>query len=138
MKEIMKAKQVTKGSIFDDLGFSKEEAVHLKLKTDLMLAIREYIKNHELTQVAAAEQLGVAQPQISRLLKGKISLFTIDRLLTMLSRINIKVEWRIVSASVSTQPTLKKLLLGSPKEKLAKKEEDHQWLNSKLVGKEAC
>ena len=95
----MKKKHITKSSVFDDLGFTEAEAVHLKAKADLMLAVRDYINKHELTQTEAAAQLGVDQPQISRLLKGKIGLFTIDKLLVMLARINIKVQWKIAAAA---------------------------------------
>ena len=95
----MRKKHITKGSVFDDLGFTEAEAVHLKAKADLMLVVRDYIDRHGLTQTEAAAQLGVDQPQISRLLKGKIGLFTIDKLLIMLARINIKVQWKIATAA---------------------------------------
>ena len=90
---------VTKGSVFNDLGFSQTEAIHLKLKADLMLAIRQYILEHKLTQHEAAEELGVDQPQVSRLLNGNIDLFTIDKLLIMLSRVKMRVKWTILAAA---------------------------------------
>jgi predicted XRE-type DNA-binding protein len=91
----MKKYHITKRSVFDDLGFSKEEAINLRAKADLMIAIREYIQENALSQKEAAEVLGIDQPQVSRLLNGNIELFTIDKLLLMLSRIKIKVKWII-------------------------------------------
>ena len=95
----MKTPHITKGSVFKDLGFNEAESIHLKAKADLMLAIRAYIEEHQLTQRDAAEELGVDQPQVSRLLKGNIDLFTIDKLLVMLARIKLRVKWTICEAS---------------------------------------
>ena len=53
---------------------------------------RSYILEHKLTQHEAAEELGVDQPQVSRLLNGNIDLFTIDKLLIMLSRVKMRVK----------------------------------------------
>ena len=57
-----------------------------------MIQIEKYIKNNELTQTEAADQLGIDQPRLSKLLNGHIDLFTIDRLIEMLSNINISVS----------------------------------------------
>ena len=70
------ATHMTKGSVFDDLGFSSGEARNLKIRATLMNAITEYIQDNELTQKQAAEIFGVTQPRISNLLTGKINLFT--------------------------------------------------------------
>jgi predicted XRE-type DNA-binding protein len=74
---------ITKGSILDDLGFSKAEADNLKIRAALMRALEKNIKDKNLTQHKAAKLLGISQPRMSDLLRGKIDKFTIDILIEM-------------------------------------------------------
>ena len=83
---------ITTGSVFDDLGFDRVEAENLKLRASLMQKIEEHIKDKNLTQEAAASLMGVTQPRISDLVRGKIDKFTIDMLVNMLSKANIAVS----------------------------------------------
>jgi len=83
------------GNVFSDMGFSNSEAENLKIRSQLMIQIGKYIKNHKLTQAKAAERLGIDQPRLNKLLKRRIELFTIDKLVSMLSKINIKVKLKI-------------------------------------------
>ena len=83
---------ITKGSVFDDLGFEAEEAQNLKIRAALMAAIEEEINKRKLTQVKAAELLGITQPRLSDLTRGKIQLFTIDALVNMLVKLNVHVS----------------------------------------------
>jgi predicted XRE-type DNA-binding protein len=73
------------GSVFEDLGFSKEEAENLKVRSTLMTIIRAIIEEEGLTQARAAKLLGVTQPRISDLVRGKIELFSIDALVNMVA-----------------------------------------------------
>jgi predicted XRE-type DNA-binding protein len=78
-------------NVFEDLGFQKAEADNLRIRTELMVALRKRIASRELTQAHAATLLGVSQPRISDLVRGKIDLFSIDTLVNMLSRAGAKV-----------------------------------------------
>ena len=80
------------GNIFKDLGFDQEEAVNLKIRAEMVILIREYIRKHKLSQKDAAKLLGIQQPDVSALMKLKIEKFTIDRLVNFLTRLNHKVE----------------------------------------------
>jgi predicted XRE-type DNA-binding protein len=80
------------GNLFRDLGFAPEEAEHLRVRSTLMAAVRRYIDERGLTQAEAAEILGVTQPRISNLVRGKIDLFSIDTLVAMLARAGIHVD----------------------------------------------
>jgi len=71
---------------FVDLGFDPEEAECLKVQATLMSAVARLITARGLTQRAAAELFGITQPRIRDLVGGKIELFSIDTLVTMLSR----------------------------------------------------
>ncbi len=88
---------VTKGSgdVFRDLGFSAAEARNLRLRSELMTALRKYIEEEGLTQAAAAKRLKVSQPRVSDLTRGKISRFSLDTLVNMLTDAGIDVAVKI-------------------------------------------
>lgn len=84
------------GNIFRDLGFGKEESANLLIRSNLMIELAKYIEREKITQAEAARRFGVKQPRISDLKRGKIELFTVDTLISMLSRVGIKVAVRVV------------------------------------------
>ena len=79
------------GNVFADLGFPPVEAAHLLIRSDLMGQLRVLIAERGLTQKAAATALGVTQPRISDLVRGRIELFSIDTLVEMLTRFDVAV-----------------------------------------------
>jgi predicted XRE-type DNA-binding protein len=80
------------GNVFEDLGFAPEEAAHLRLRASLMTELRREIGRRGWTQKNAAESLGVTQPRISDLMRGKIELFSIDTLVDMLGMVGRRVR----------------------------------------------
>ena len=80
------------GNVFRDLGFSPEEADHLKIRSDLMIRLSKLIEARGLTQAQAADLLGVTQPRVSDLVRGKIDRFSIDTLIAMLGHAGVKVQ----------------------------------------------
>lgn len=80
------------GNIFKDLGFDQEEAENLRLRSEMMIALRSYIDRRGMTQKQTAIYFGVTQPRISDLIRGKISKFTIDMLVNMLATAGIRVQ----------------------------------------------
>jgi predicted XRE-type DNA-binding protein len=101
------APKVTRGSIsvFRDLGFSEPEAGHLKQRAELMLRVQQTIRDLGLTQRGAAKALGVRQPRISDLMRGKLHLFSMETLIDMLGRLGIRVRGcPFRSAACGTRP----------------------------------
>jgi predicted XRE-type DNA-binding protein len=80
------------GNVFHDLGFSREEAENLKMRTDLMIQLSRLIQARRLTQAAAAALFGVTQPRVSDLVRGKIDRFSIDTLVAMLGHAGVRVQ----------------------------------------------
>ena len=80
------------GNVFRDLGFRADEAENLKLRADLMIELRKLIERRRLTQVQAAALLGVTQPRISDLVRGKIDRFSVDTLVAMLGHASVRVQ----------------------------------------------
>ena len=82
------------GNVFKDLGFPAEEAAHLLVRADLMIQLEGILKTRGLTQAKAAKLLGVSQPRVSDLVRGRIDLFSIDTLVDMLARLGVSVTLR--------------------------------------------
>ncbi len=80
------------GNVFLDIGFSVQEAENLHIRSRLMIEIARYIKENNLTQVKAAKILGVTQPRINDIVKGKIDTCSIDKLVNMLARAGKHVD----------------------------------------------
>jgi predicted XRE-type DNA-binding protein len=85
-------------SVWDALEDDPSERESVKLKSRLMVEIARRIKSMGITQAKAAKTMGVSQPRVSDLVNGKIDRFTIDMLVTMLSRIGMKVEVKLKAA----------------------------------------
>jgi predicted XRE-type DNA-binding protein len=78
--------------IFSDLGFPPVEAENLRIRSAMMRALIEFIRNSKLTQARAAKLLGVTQPRISDLVRGKVHLFSIDNLVNLLAAAGLRVD----------------------------------------------
>ncbi len=78
------------GNVFADLGFP--DAEDLRLKAELTRQIGKRIKAMGLTQVQAAKRLGLEQPDVSRLVNGRPSGFSAERLLLILNSLEVDVE----------------------------------------------
>jgi predicted XRE-type DNA-binding protein len=83
------------GNVFADLGFNAEEAANLKLRSQLMIEVDKALIEQKLTQQAAAKALGISQPRVSDLLRGKADKFTIDSLVNILTKLGHEVTMRI-------------------------------------------
>lgn len=97
MERATKAKHGS--DVFSDLGFNAAEAENLRIRAALMRALVAYIRKSELTQARAAKMFGISQPRISDLMRGKIHLFTIDNLVTLLAAAGLRVDLKIKKAA---------------------------------------
>ena len=78
------------GNVFADLGFPNPD---LSLaKADLVQRLRELIEERKLTQSKAAELLGIDQPKVSALVRGRVEGYSIDRLIRFLNALGQRVE----------------------------------------------
>ena len=93
--------KITEGSdnVFRDIGFGEVEAENLKLRSDLMIRIEKYVKKSGMTQADAARELGITQPRLNQLLKGKIQLFSLDALVNMLAQAGMRVNMTVRKAA---------------------------------------
>ncbi|BDC52777.1 transcriptional regulator [Bryobacterales bacterium F-183] len=87
--------QTGSGDVLAELGFTPAESRNLHLRSQLMTALRKHIEKEGLTQAEAAKLLQVSQPRISDLIRGKISRFSLDTLVNMLTDAGLEVDLRI-------------------------------------------
>ncbi|KPC54404.1 helix-turn-helix domain-containing protein [Amantichitinum ursilacus] len=85
-------------SIWDAIEDSPAEAANMKLRSELMIALKAHLSKAELSQSEAARLLGVTQPRISDLMRGKINLFALDALVNMAVAAGLRVELKVTSA----------------------------------------
>lgn len=89
------------GNVFADLGLSNP--AERLAKAELALAISRAIKERELTQREAAALVGIDQPKVSHLLRGRLVDFSIERLMSFLMRLGCDLEIVIREAPKSRQ-----------------------------------
>ena len=87
------------GNVFVDLGFDPAEAEVMKLRAEVMIRTAQRLKEQGWTQAEAAKHLGVTQPRVSDLLRGKISLFGLDSLVNMVAAAGHTVDVRVRDAA---------------------------------------
>ena len=86
-------------SVYEQLGFTEKEAAVLKLRSEMMNRLIAEIKKRKLTQSEAARLLGISQPRVSDLMRGRLHLFSADMLITLLSALQLDVRVTVRSRS---------------------------------------
>lgn len=86
-------------SVWDAIEDTQHTAASMKIRSQLMMALQEYLKNNKMTQTQAAKLLGVTQPRVSDLVRGRIDLFSLESLVDMITSIGLAVEISIKDAA---------------------------------------
>jgi phage-related protein/predicted XRE-type DNA-binding protein len=86
-------------SVWDAIEKTPAQAENMKLRSALMMALKDHIARTGLSQAKAAKLLGVTQPRISDLMRGKIELFGLDTLVNMIGAAGLHVEMRVSDAA---------------------------------------
>jgi len=86
-------------SVWEAIEDTPAQAENMKLRSTLMMALKDHIVRSELSQSEAAKLLGVTQPRVSDLMRGKIELFGLDTLVNMAGAAGLHIEMRVSSAA---------------------------------------
>ena len=89
----------TFASVWDATEDTPEEAENMKLRSSLMMALKEHLVRTGLNQSQAAKVFGVTQPRVSDLMRGKINLFGLDALVNMAAAAGMHVQLRVLQAA---------------------------------------
>lgn len=94
----------TFSSIWDALSDTEEQAQNMKVRSQLMRQIKASIAERGWTQTHAAQELGITQPRVSDLNRGRIHKFSLDALVTMATHIGLRVEISLVDDLAKDAP----------------------------------
>ena len=86
-------------SVWDAIEDTTAEAENMKLRSELMMALEQHIRTQKWSQAEAAKRLGVTQPRISDLLRGKINLFALESLVNMLAAAGLRLKIQVKKAA---------------------------------------
>jgi predicted XRE-type DNA-binding protein len=86
-------------NVWDAIEDTPAQAENMKLRSVLIMALKDHIGRTGLSQLEAAKLLGVTQPRISDLMRGKIDLFGLDTLVNMIGAAGLHVEMRVSIAA---------------------------------------
>jgi len=87
------------GSVWNAIEDTPAQAENMRLRSALMMALKDHITREGLSQSQAAKMFGVTQPRVSDLMRGKIELFGLDSLVNMAAAAGLRVEMRVAQAA---------------------------------------
>jgi predicted XRE-type DNA-binding protein len=87
------------GCVWDAIEDTPQEAENMRLRSTLLIALSRRIETEGWTQKDAAARLGVTQPRVSDLIRGKIDLFSLDALVNMVSAAGLHVDMTVSAAA---------------------------------------
>lgn len=93
---------VGSGNVYADFGFANPQEA--KTKADLAMLISSIIKKKCVTQQQAAELLNIDQPKVSKMVRGLLSEFSIERLLKFVLALGFDVEIKPKPHTVKNTP----------------------------------
>ena len=90
------------GQTFRDIWEAIEsnpiEAMNLRIRSNLMSAIIDTVRGWGVTQKEAAKRLGITQPRLNLLLKGRFNEFSLDALVELLKPAGLELEFNVKAA----------------------------------------
>jgi predicted XRE-type DNA-binding protein len=87
-----KAGHITEGNVLEDIGFTAEEIRETEIKMTIWRPLRAEIDNRGLTQLEIAALLQMHQPDASLLTRGKLSKFSVTKLMQLAERVGLTVR----------------------------------------------
>lgn len=86
-------------SVWDAIEDTPEKAANMRLRSELLTAVEQEVRSWDLTQGKAAERLGVTQPRLNDLLRGKVAKFSLDALVDLSARAGLAVKLGVEKAA---------------------------------------
>jgi predicted XRE-type DNA-binding protein len=86
-------------SVWDALENTQEVAANMKARAEVMVAVQERIRARSGTQAERARELGITQPRLNDLLRGRVDKFSLDALVSLAARAGLRVELSVSRAA---------------------------------------
>lgn len=86
-------------NVWDALEDTPAEAANMSMRSSLMIAIEQQVTSWQITQAEAAQRLGITQPRLNDLLRGRIANFSLDALINLATQAGLSVRMDIGDAA---------------------------------------
>jgi predicted XRE-type DNA-binding protein len=86
-------------NVWDALENTPAEAASMTMRSNLLIAIEQRVRSWHVTQAEAARRLGITQPRLNDLLRGRITNFSLDALINLAVQAGLKVRLDIAEAA---------------------------------------
>jgi len=86
-------------SVWDALEDTAAEAANMRARSKLMIALRGKVEAWKVSQTEAARRLGLTQPRLNDLMRGRIDKFSLDALINVAARAGLSVLLQIREAA---------------------------------------
>ena len=85
--------------VWDAIEDTPAAAANMTMRSDLLIALRNAVEGWGVTQADAARRLGVTQPRLNDVLRGRISNFSLDALIALAETAGLSVRLEIGEAA---------------------------------------
>ena len=86
-------------NVWDALEDTPAEAANMTMRSSLLIAIEQRVRSWGVTQAEAARRLGITQPRLNDLLRGRITKFSLDMLVNLAGQAGLTVRLDIAEAA---------------------------------------
>jgi predicted XRE-type DNA-binding protein len=86
-------------NVWDALEDTPAEATNMSMRSSLLIAIEQQVRGWNVTQAEAARRLGITQPRLNDLLRGRIMNFSLDMLINLAGAAGLAVRLEIGEAA---------------------------------------
>ncbi len=97
------------GSVWDAIENTPQQAASMRARSELMMALQEWIKATGKTQAAAAKRFSITQPRVSDLMRGRLHLFSLETLMDMATTAGMEPHITIVRRKTKRKDTTTEL-----------------------------
>ena len=87
----------TFANVWDALEDTQAEAASMTMRSNVLIAIEQKVRAWNVTQTEAARRLGVTQPRLNDLLRGRIQNFSLDALIDLAAKAGLSVRLEIAA-----------------------------------------
>ena len=86
-------------NVWDALEDTPQEAASMSMRTNLLIAVEQRVRSWNVTQAVAAKRLGITQPRLNDLLRGRVTNFSLDTLINLATQAGLAVRLDIAEAA---------------------------------------
>lgn len=94
-----KMKRESFANVWDAIEDDRSVAANMTMKSDLLIALQQRVASWKVTQAQAARRLEITQPRLNDLLRNRINKFSLDMLVNLANRADIRVNLKISKAA---------------------------------------